>query len=75
MKQEDKETLKKFNRRWFYTRAMRKNFLYTKTYLQRVEYSENIQENHRVCVDCKDAKDPGNAENGQKDRHRLHCQP
>lgn len=42
--------------------------------LQRVEYSKNIQENQRVRVDCQDAKDPGNAENGQEDRHRLRRQ-
>lgn len=75
MKQEDKEALKKFNRRWFYTRALRGRFLCIKTYLQRVEHSKNIQENQRVRVDCKDAKDPGNAENGQEDRHRLRSQP
>lgn len=42
--------------------------------LQRVEYRKNIEENQRVCVDCKDAKDPGNSENGQEDGHRLGSQ-
>lgn len=53
----------------------RERFLHIKTYLQRVEYRKNIEENQRVCVDCKDAKDPGNSENGQENGHCLGSQP